>query len=342
MSNIIKRLVLTISVSSLFAACNVSTLLAKELLPFTISGWKEVVVSVRDLDEYTEFFKDLAAWELIQQGEVSNEQMSAWQQVKSASAKYRLYANPGTESGFIRLVQFSGVEQVQIRPDSQSWDTGGIFDINMRTHDLHALAKNLRKRGWQARSPITQFSFGPFVVKEWIPQNNDGFAVAFIVRVKPPIENWPHFKSLSRTFNSTQVVQDMQRSLDFYEGVLGFKRYLEHYGASKEPGENVLGLPHNQTNKVPRSVFVLSPQGDNEGSVELLAFDGAVGRDNSGLASLPNIGIAALAFPVVGIEALQARLEQKGATFVHRLKTIDGKKKLIVKAPEGAWLEFYE
>jgi len=310
--------------------------------PFSISGWKEVLVSVRDLGDYNRFFSGFENWKLVKQGDVPKEQIEAWQLQSSVSAKYSVFANDGTESGFIRLVEFDGAEQVMIRPGAQSWDTGGIFDINMRTHDLDALAKNLREQGWQARSPVTQFSFGPFVVKEWIPQNSDGLAVAFIQRVAPQLEGWPHFKSLSRTFNSTQVVKDMPKSLEFYEDVLGFKRYLEHEGASKEEGENVLGLPHNLTTKVPRSVVILNPHGTNEGSVELLSFDGAVGRDNSGRAHLPNIGIAALSFPVVGLDALQSHFEKKGLSFVHKLTVIDGKKKLIVRAPEGAWLEFYE
>ncbi len=311
-------------------------------LPFKISGWQEVLVSVRDLDYYDRFFLGFENWELVEKGDVSRSQLTAWQLDTSTSAKYSVYANAGTQSGFVRLVQFSHVDQVLIRPDSQSWDTGGIFDINMRTRDIELLARNLRKQGWQARSPITQFSFGPFVVKEWIPQNSDGFAVAFIQRLAPKLDGWPNFKSISRAFNSTQVVKNMDAALVFYEDILGFKRYLEHKGASKEAGENVLGLPHNMTSEVPRSVFILNPDGVNEGSVELLSFEGADGRDNSGRAHLPNIGIAALSFPVIGIEALQSRLLKNGTSFVHKLKTIDGKKKLIVRAPEGAWLEFYE
>ena len=95
-------------------------------LPYTISGWKEVVICVRDMDAYNVFFAELADWRLLEQGPVSAAQLSAWQLDKSASAEHRLYANPGTESGFIRLVQFNGIEQKLIRPDSQSWDTGGM------------------------------------------------------------------------------------------------------------------------------------------------------------------------------------------------------------------------
>lgn len=309
---------------------------------YAISGWKEAMISVRDLDQYRRFFDQFETWELVEQGAVSKAQMTAWRQLPPITAKYHLYANNGTESGLLRLVQFDGAEQVLMRPDSQAWDTGGIFDINMRARDLDELASNLRRLGWQARSPVTQFSFGPFVVKEWITQNSDGLAIAFIQRIAPALDGWPNFKSISRAFNSTQVVKDLPTSLVFYQDILGFKPYLEHYGASKEPGPNVLGLPHNLSNKIARSVYILHPQGLNDGSVELLAFEGAVGRDNSSRAGFPNIGIGALSFPVIGIENFQLYLEGKRVSFVHRLESIGGRRTLTIKSPEGAWLEFYE
>ncbi len=309
---------------------------------YTIEGWNEVLVSVRDIERYTDFFAQFETWEAIDEGNVSASQLLAWQLPSSAQARYRVYANQGTVRGYIRLVEISGVEQVLMRPDSQSWDTGGIFDINMRARELESMAKDLRAQDWQGRSSVTQFSFGPFVVKEWISQNSDGFAVAFIERIEPELEGWPHFKKLSRTFNSTQIVKDIDAARAFYEKVLGFQLYLEHKGASKEPGENVLGLPHNLADKVERTVFILHPDGTNEGSVELLEFDGVTGRDNSDRTRLPNIGIAALSFPVKGIEHLENHLNAAGIEFVHGVKVIGDKRSMIAKSPEGAWLEFFE
>jgi len=310
--------------------------------PFKIGGWDEVLVSVRDIDAHHRFFKDVALWELIDSGDVSRAELNAWQLPKSATAEFRVFRNPGAESGSIRLLKFNGVEQGYVRPDSQSWDTGGIFDINVRVKDLEDAANKVRALGWQARAPITQFSFGKFVVKEWIVRSPSGLAFAMIQRIEPKLEGWPNIKSLSRTFNSTQVVRDMDTSLAFYENILGFKRYLEHKGASKEAGPNVLGLPHNIATQASRTVYILHPDGVNEGSVELLSFDGAQGRDLSEFAKMPNLGIVALRFKVLGLEALDGHLKDKSVQYVHELQSYTDRRALMVRAPEGAWHEFYE
>lgn len=309
---------------------------------FTINGWNEVVVSVRNIEYYHEFFFDIAQWQLKEEGQVGRDQLDAWQLPEQATAKYALFANPGTETGFIKLVQFSGVEQSPIRTDSQSWDTGGIFDINVRVKNLEQMAERMRAAGWQARSPVTTFTFGPFTVKEWIVYSPDGLIIAMIERLKPELEGWPNLKSVSRTFNSTQVVADMPESLAFYEEVLGFQRYMEHAGVSSEEGPNVLGLPQNMTTKVPREIYILHPRKKNEGSVEILNFKGATGSDFSQHAKMPNLGIVALRFPVIGLSALQENLIEFGVSFVHSIKKLDGCSALTVQSPEGSWLEFYE
>jgi len=309
---------------------------------FTINGWNEVVVSVRDIDSYNQFFLDIAQWQVDSEGQISREQLDAWQLPKNARAKFKTFVNPGSGSGFIKLVQFSGVEQVPMRPDSQSWDTGGIFDINVRVRDLDKMAARMRAIGWQARAPVTMFTFGPFKVKEWIVHSPDGLAIAMVERIEPELEGWPNLKSVSRTFNSTQVIADMEKGLSFYEDILGFKRYLEHEGASKEEAPNVLGLPHNLTTQIPREVYILHPLGTNEGSVEILRFKGALGSDFSTLSEMPNIGLSTLRFPVQGINALAEHLKESGVSIVHPLMHVDNYLSITIRSPEGAWLEFYE
>ena len=309
---------------------------------FKISGWHDAVVSVRKLDDYQSFFVDVAQWQATESGQISSAQLRAWGMSPQAKGRYQVYANAGAERGSVRLVEFSGVAQTYMRLDSQAWDSGGIYDINIRAKNLQATAQQLRALGWQAKSPVTQFAFGPFVVKEWIVRSPDGLEIALIERVKPELSNWPHMKALSRTFNSTQIVRDMTVSLRFYEKVLGFRRYLEHRGASKDAGPSVLGMPHNYTTKIEREVYILHPEATNEGSVELLQFHGFEGADYSNQAQFPNLGIGVLRFPVENIEHLFAHLQEHEIEFVHPLTLIDGEQKMTVKAPEGAWLEFYQ
>jgi len=276
-------------------------------------GWGEAVVSVSDIEQHLRFFTDIAGWEVLKRGETDSALLSLWSLPPTATARFALIRNPGSTTGYIRLLQFEGVEQTLIRSNTQPWDTGGIFDVNVRVVDLEKKQAQMQALGWQAVSDPVQFSFGPYVVKEWIVRGPDGLMFALIQRVKPTLTDWPNLKEFSRAFNSTQVVRDMDRALAFYRDVLGMKPYLEHRGASKEAGPNVLGLPHNLSTNIPRNIYILHPQGTNEGSVELLSFDGATGRDLADNAAPPNLGMLMLRFPTRDVEQLATRMKDQKA-----------------------------
>ncbi len=309
-------------------------------------GWQEAVVNVSDIEAYTAFFEDIAGWEVISAGATDPALLSHWQLPDGASARYVLLGNPGTNSGHIRLMQFDGVPQRMIRAHTQSWDSGGIFDLNLRVKNMDHKREQLDALGWQAVSEPVQFAFGPFVVKEWIVRGPDGLTFALIERIAPELEGWPALREMSRSFNSTQIVRDMPAALAFYRDILGMEQYLYHRGASKKAGPNVLGLPHNLTTEIVREVIILHPLGVNEGSVELLAFEGLEGRRVDELARPPNLGLVMLRFPVAsGLDALTARLDAGNIPY-QRHNSISlpphGQTTLIsTRSPEGAWLEFY-
>lgn len=311
---------------------------------YNIAGWSESLVSVASFAGYDEFFVGLAGWELRSEGEVSRAQLKAWGLPKQATAEYRVYANKGSAVGSIRLVTFSGVEQRYIREDSQSWDTGGIFDLNIRVKNLDVAAQKMRKLGWVSRAPITRFLFGPYDVREWIVASPDGLEFAMIDRVSPELEGWPNFKSMSRVFNSTLVVQDFDKSFDFFTELLGFEiKIMEHGYLSKEPGPNSLGLPYNLQTVNPRKVAVVKLPGyADQGTIEVLKILGLDGANHTEHAKLPKIGIAMLSFSVENLEALKAHFEKNEVDWVHPLTIVDGVKRMIISAPEGGWLEFYE
>ncbi len=94
-------------------------------------------------------------------------------------------------------------------------------------------------------------------------------------------------------------------------------------------------------------MVILSPDGSNAGSVELIAFDGAVGADFSERAKAPNLGILTLRFPVADLEAYRQRLATHGVEAVNGPSTITmepyGEIEIMtIRSPEGAWLEFYQ
>ncbi len=339
------------------AALNVTCLAVLALvlvIPHTLaddavmpSGFREVVFSVSDLEGAAKFYQEVAGWNIVYLGSGDTALAKHWGLAENQIIRQALLTNPGDDRGFLRLVAFPGAAQQQIRSSAQTWDTGGIFDVNVRVLDIHEKFAELRKRGWQFYSDPIQFHFGPFVVWEVLAKGPDGVVFAMVERVQPPLEGWPHLRELSQIFNSTQIVADFSTSLEFYRDKLGFQIYLEHEGPSKEAGPNVLALPHNLATEIPRKVVILSPDGGNSGSVELIGFDGITGADHSGLAEAPNLGILALRFPVADLAAYQKRLAENGVEPVNGPSTLTiepyGEVEIMtIRAPEGAWLEFYQ
>jgi len=321
-----------------------SSIFAEESKPF--GGFQEVVLSVQDIETWKTFFTNAAGWELRHEGSIDGRLNEYWDLPDGVAITEALMANVGTETGFVRLVSISGAERAVIRSNDQSWDTGGIFNFNMRVKDMAAAREELEALGFQASTDPTEFTFGPFRVKEWIVRGPDGVRFALIERIEPVLEGWPNLRKFSRAFNSTQVVADIDSTLAFYRDKLGMEIYLENVGASAEEGPNVLGLPHNLTTQIPRTVYILHPDGLNEGSVEILSFDGAAGRDFSDRAVPPNRGILGLRFPVNDWNGFLERLSEKEIPIVAGPTALELKPYGIVnivaiQSPEGAWLEFF-
>ncbi len=315
--------------------------------PPVVEGFRETLFSVYDLDGAVALYEEVAGWEVAHRGVAGPDQARFWNLDPSQRIEEVLLVNPGDDQGFLRLVRFPGAEQQQMRPGAQTWDTGGIFDVNVRVTDVHRKLAELQRHGWLSYSEPVEFRFGKFVVREVLAQGPDGVVLAMIERVEPTLEGWPNLREFSYIFNATQVVRDFDASFAFFVDKLGFKVYLEHHGASSEAGPSVLGLPQNLTTEIPRRVAIVSPKGDNFGSVEILAFDGATGQDFSARAVPPNLGHLALRFPVSDAGAYLAQLRSHGiepaaGPAVVEIAPYGPVQGFAIQAPEGAWLEFLE
>ncbi|MEL6950215.1 MAG: VOC family protein [Pseudomonadota bacterium] len=312
-----------------------------------LSGWSEAVITTVSVDEWVGFLTEHAGWEVRARGPVDAGLRELWRLPEDASGEEVLLGNTGADHGFIRLVALERVSQDWIRADTRPWDTGGHFDLNLRVRGLHELRKAMLAAGWQGDSEPIQFTFGPFEVIEWIAQGPDGVRLAVIERLKPELEGWPNLRVLSRTFNATQTVADMATARDFYEKVLGMQTYLEHRGPSNDAGPNVLGLPHDAAARVVREIRILHPQGVNDGSIEILSFEGATGIAVDDQASPHNIGLSVLRFPVDDLDATMGALEARGAVFDGppvslSLAGVGHVSAVALQSPEGARLELFE
>lgn len=311
------------------------------------TGFTEVVITTAHPDQWINFLTQHGGWEVRNRSDIPDGMSALWNISDKTKGETYLLANKGSNSGFIRLTKLDNVTQAHIRADDRPWDTGGIFDFNMRVIGLYDLRNKLLTEGWQGDSEPIQYVFGPFEVIEWIARGPDGVRIAFIERLKPALEGWPNLKSLSRVFNSTTIVKDMKTSRDFFKNVLGMKTYLVSNKPSDEPGPNVLGLPHNIATMVSRDVAILHPDGTNEGSIELVQFVGATGADFSARAKPHNLGISALRFPVDNLDRSLRKLQEmdvsiKAAPVEMPLFPYGDIQIAGIETPDGVRLELFE
>jgi len=312
-----------------------------------IGGFSEAVISVTAFDAHLEFYAGVAGWEVVERGTADPRFESFWGLESAGPIQQVVLRNPGTDTGYVRLLRFPQDARQPIRSNDQAWDTGGIFDLNLRVADMDTAFARLSELHWQATSDPLEFSFGRFRVKEWVVRGPDGVRYALIERVEPPLQGWPHMQQFSRVFNSTQIVRDIEAARSFYVDKLGFDVYLASNQPSPAAGPNVLGLPHNLAAEISRQVYILHPAKTNDGSVEILQFAGATGTDFAARAVPPNIGALALRFPVRNLDRLLTRLHEHDIEIVAGPATVTlppyGEARLVaIRSPDGAWLEFFQ
>ncbi|APG61640.1 hypothetical protein LPB140_00945 [Sphingorhabdus lutea] len=309
------------------------------------SGFQEIILTTRNPQIWIKFLTTQAGWELKSTAKMGDE-LNLWELPNSAKGTAYLLSNKGEDKGYIRLVHLDKVRQEQIRSDDRPWDIGGIFDMNMRVKNLYALREKMIADGWIGESPPIQYVFGPFEVIEWIARGPDGVRIAMIERIKPNLEGWPNLVKMSRVFNSTSIVKDMDKSRQFYENILCMKPYLLSNKPSDSEGPNVLGLPHNMATKISRNVAILHPQGTNDGSIELLQFEGAEGSDFSKQAKPYNFGLSAYRFAVDDI-AVSHNFLMQNYMVTSQIININiapyGRVRIFgFFTPDGIWIELFE
>ena len=113
-------------------------------------GRQEAVVSVPDAGRAAAFYQTVGAWTVHFDGAVDASQLSAWGLPEGASAREIVLGNPGDATGYVRVLQFAGVEQQFIRPSARAWEPGAVvscYDKHMMFQWLSARGQELRRNG---------------------------------------------------------------------------------------------------------------------------------------------------------------------------------------------------
>jgi len=310
-------------------------------------GFQEVVFSVTNMETAIDFYGKATGWELIYKGVAATSLNPFWELSTECEIEEALFQNPGDREGFLRLVKFKNVAQQQIRSSGRPWDTGGIFDINLRAQNLQVSFNEFQAFGWNAYSDPIRYQFGKFDVEEVVMQGPDGIAIAMMQRHAPTLEGYPNLKVLSHVFNSTHISKDIEKAKNFFIDQLGFKIYMQFNSIDRKAGPNVLGIPQNINDDIELPVFIVHPDGVNFGSVEFIQLKGLDGHDFSALAKPPNLGILMLRFPVKDAEKYSKEIQGRGVSLHRPITELEiqpyGKvKSFAVLSPDGVWLEFLE
>ncbi len=313
----------------------------------SMKGFQEVVFSVSNIARTIDFFERVCGWITVSREKSDSNLKKLWHLPDEVEIEEALLQNAGDHEGFVRLVQFQNVEQRQIRSAAHIWDTGGIFDVNMRTHDMDELYPTLQAEGWNGFSDPLRYTFGMYDVSEVLMKGPDGIVIAFMQRYAPPLEGFDHMKKTSRVFNSSVIIRDMKYSYDFFVTKLGFEMFFQTPGLDRKTGHNVIGIPPNVNQDITVPIDIVRPDINNFGSIEYIKTNELNGKDCSDLAIPPNLGILMYRFPVRNAAAYAETLVERGVEINSNIRTVHvppyGALQIFsVRSPDGVWIEFIE
>jgi catechol 2,3-dioxygenase-like lactoylglutathione lyase family enzyme len=320
---------------------------AQEAGALGVEPWSEAVVSVAEFEPATRLFRHVGQWRLVQSGEMDRAELNYWRLPVEASGTFERWCAPKADTGCIRFLRLEGVEQEPVRPAARPWDTGGIYSIMVRSDNVPDLYERALEWGWWAESPPIRFQFGASDLRNVVLTGAHGIHIAAYERITPEFSAFPVGR-ISQGFNAMRMVRDREAARDFYRLSLGFDMLFDSTSEPEEPAFSNLSIPYNFTPQVVRAAAALQPTLPGEtGRVEVMQIAGFRGRDHSAGASLPNLGIISVRYPVSDLTAYRSYLEGNGVAFAYEAKGVEiggiGTVDLIaVRDPDGNLTEFYD
>jgi hypothetical protein len=317
-------------------------------MSFQLQTYSEIIISVKNLEAVLPIYTQILGWEVIWRGEGDKSQTEFWDLQKETETEEILLRFQNLEFGQIRLIQFKNIEQKLIRPAGQTWDTGGILDIDLRTSNLQKSYDELTELGWHAYSrPVVQ-TMGPFTVEEVLLKGHDEVVIALVHRSNPPHPNPFELEGItSNIYLSAMIVKDLDIAKKFFVNQLGFISHNEISFKTDYPEATMFGLPHNLSDKTTIKLNIVGPTDNRDGLLDLVELVGIIGEDFSTNACPPNRGILMYRFPVKNLKNYYHFILKKEIIPICNIKKIQlnsiGLVEIFaVQSPEGVWIEFYE
>jgi catechol 2,3-dioxygenase-like lactoylglutathione lyase family enzyme len=328
----------------------VATTAAGQLPPPATRGLQEVVVAVRDLDAAERSLRAVSGWQRRYRGNVDPARLAAWGVARSVRAREAVIGSSGSGPGVLRLVEFRGAQQVEIRSSARPFDTGGIFNINVFVRDIDAMFAAMQGSGFQGYADPSRYELFGKPYAGAIVRGQDGVVFNLLERGDRRYGDVPPFTRMSHVRNSTLMIPDFEAGRRFFEQQLGWQKRWEASPKWLADGRNNMGLPESlvlEGRVTERAAsFAFSPEADG-GTIEIFAFEGLRGHDYSERAHPPNLGLLMYVVMVPGVRDYLARIGARGVAPIAGpvellLPPYGAVTAAVVRAPGGAWLMLAE
>ncbi|MDJ0681699.1 MAG: VOC family protein [Xenococcaceae cyanobacterium MO_167.B52] len=304
------------------------------------NGIARILISVRDLNESVEFYRDILQLSVIEDYSFDSQTIEKlWKLPPETTARSVCLKND-QQTTLIQLIEFTPHSSKFIRSGGNTTDYG-LFTIAFRAKDVDATYDRFKQKGYQfICPPITYtFSWGSVTVKETIMLGPDETPIVFIERLsepKPLLEG-----DFGTMLDSSQVVENIEEINQFYVNLLGLTSIFDQV-LPQGMVDDILNLPNGTES---RMAFITQP----ESKSPVLEFIQCSVKGNylSDVAKPPNLGIFAIAFATDNLAALIEKLQNHNIKFLSEpveisISQSETARAILVEAPNGVNLQFFE
>jgi catechol 2,3-dioxygenase-like lactoylglutathione lyase family enzyme len=247
-------------------------------------GIQSISISVKDMDESLEFFKDWIGMDILDEQFLDSRLFNKLWNLSECPDARVMYLKKKQQPTSIALFEFKHSLQRPIREKARPWDYG-LYNIALGVKDIDSIFRDLTARGFECIAPPVTYKPGwvPFSVKEAILIGPGEMPIAHIELLR---SQQPDFDGrYGRIMDSAQVVESMEEAIRFYRDVLGLELVGDHQ-LPRGLVDEVLGLPPGTDL---RMAFLNSP-GSTAPLLELLEFS-RKGTSLADVARPPNFGL---------------------------------------------------
>ncbi len=304
------------------------------------NGIARILISVSDLNESVEFYRDILQMSVVADNLVDPESISQLWSLSQGTTGRAVCLKNDEQTTLLELIEFTPHSGQCIRADAHIYDYG-LFTVGFRAKDVDTAYDHLKQKGYQFICPPITYTpdWVPVTVKEAIMVGPNETPIALIERVTEPI---PVFKGdFSIMLDSSQFVEDMEAAAQFYVDILGLNKVFDQV-LPQGMVDEILNLP---TGTETRMAFITQP----ESKTPMLEFmqSSVKGKYLSDVAKPPNLGIFAIAFETDDLSALIEKFQTHGVKILSgpvELSTCSPKpvRTIVVEGPNRVNLQFFE